>query len=141
MFAVALTAKVNDAGCPSSNRRCRRRDGDAGPRIQRDGHCRRFPGHVRGHCRFCRGGQRHARHAVGIRVRAWADSVPTSAEKLTGTLVMACPVLLSTRAEITDVPPDAPSVCGVADSTHVIDRRAPDQQILDFSATPLRSRP
>ena len=46
-----------------------------------------------------------------------ADSVPASAEKLTGTLVMACPVLLSTRAEITDVPPDAPSVCGVADST------------------------
>ena len=50
-------------------------------------------------------------------VRAWGRQRATSAEKLTGTLVMACPVLLSTRAEITDVPPDAPSVCGVADST------------------------
>jgi hypothetical protein len=46
-----------------------------------------------------------------------AERVPAVAEKLTGTFVIGWPVTLSTRAEITDGPPLALSVCGVADRT------------------------
>ncbi len=117
MFAVALTAKVNDAGWPAA--------------IDVVGAVMVMP--VRGFSETATVAVFPATFAVTVDFAVavsvtlatplesvfalGADSVPTSAEKLTGTLVMGCPVTLSTRAEITDVPPDAPSVCGVAERT------------------------
>ena len=140
MFAVALTAKVNDAGCPAAI------DVVGAVMVMPvrgfsdDGHCRRFPRHVRGHCRFC------ASRSASRSPRRW-----NLCWRLGPT---ACPHPPEADGYTRDGLPGAafdarrnhrrPAGCAErlrrCRQHDVIDRRAADQQILDLARRSARVR-
>ncbi len=141
MFAVALTAKVNDAGCPAAI------DVVGAVMVMpvrgfsETATVAVFPGHVRGHCRF----------AVAVSVTLAtplesvfalaADSVPGIRREADGDTRDGLPGAAFDARRNHRRPAGCAERLRRCRQHHVIDRRAPDQQILDLSRTPRPSRP